>query len=132
VRKSDALKLRPGQRIRFGDSMWSRNCDHNWCEGKVLFVTSQGGIRVQTTFGEQWGSVSPRAAQGAGSSQLPSMRREKDKSMENAEQIDLEAIAKTSSIMPTGMPIAELAAFRNPNRLDPAGLAFQCLPDSMQ
>jgi hypothetical protein len=54
VRKSDALKLRPGQTIRYGDSMWSRKCDHNWYEGKVLFVTAQGGIRVQTTFGEQW------------------------------------------------------------------------------
>ena len=54
LRKSDALKLRPGQTIRYGDSMWSRKCDHNWYEGKVLFVTSQGGIRVQTTFGEQW------------------------------------------------------------------------------
>jgi hypothetical protein len=53
VRKSDALKLRPGQRIRFGDSMWSRKCE-DWREGKVLFVTAQGGIRVQTAFGKQW------------------------------------------------------------------------------
>ena len=54
MRKSDARKLRPGQRIRFGDSMWSRKCDHNWYEGKVLFVTAQGGIRVQTASGDQW------------------------------------------------------------------------------
>jgi hypothetical protein len=54
LRKSDALKLRPGQTIRYGDSMWSRQCDHNWREGKVLFVTAQGGIRVRTMFGEQW------------------------------------------------------------------------------
>jgi hypothetical protein len=45
LRKADALKLRPGQTIRYGDSMWSRNCDHNWREGKVLFVTAQGWVR---------------------------------------------------------------------------------------
>jgi hypothetical protein len=54
VRKSDVLKLRPGDKIRFGDSAWSRKCDHNYEEGKVLFVTARGGVRVETDFGELW------------------------------------------------------------------------------
>jgi hypothetical protein len=58
VRKSAALKLHPGQRIRFGDSIWSRNCDHNWHEGRVLWVTENGGIKVQTKLGPRWVSYS--------------------------------------------------------------------------
>jgi hypothetical protein len=54
MRKSDVLRLHPGDKIRFGDSMWSRKCDHNYGEGKVLFVTARGGVRVQTDFGERW------------------------------------------------------------------------------
>jgi hypothetical protein len=54
MRKSEALKLRPGQKIRFGDSIWSRKCDHNWAEGIVLHVTPKGGIRVQTEEGQRW------------------------------------------------------------------------------
>jgi hypothetical protein len=54
VRKSDVLKLKPGQTIRFGDSMWSRDCDHNWQEGTVLWVTANGGIRVRTKIGLKW------------------------------------------------------------------------------
>jgi len=53
LRKSDALKLRPGQRICFGDSMWSRKCE-DWREGTVMFVTPQGGIRARTTRGLEW------------------------------------------------------------------------------
>jgi len=58
MRKTDALKLKPGQMIRFGDSMWSRNCDHNWQEGVVLWVTKNGGIRVRTKIGLKWVSYS--------------------------------------------------------------------------
>ncbi len=54
VEKREALKLRPGDRIIFGDSMWSRDLDHRWRKGTVLFVTTRGGIRVRTKSGEEW------------------------------------------------------------------------------
>ncbi len=34
--------------------MWSRNLDHRWRKGTVLFVTARGGIRVRTKSGEEW------------------------------------------------------------------------------
>lgn len=56
MQKRDALRLEPGEKIRFGDSMWSEQCDRNgsWREGVVVHVTPNGGIKVRTSGGEQW------------------------------------------------------------------------------
>ena len=52
--KRSALKLNPGQRIIYGDSMWTVEI-RKAREGEVLFVTERGGIRVCNQFGdEEW------------------------------------------------------------------------------
>jgi hypothetical protein len=51
---SMADRLRPGDKILFGDSMWSSDLDHRWRHGTVLFVNTRGGIRARTESGEEW------------------------------------------------------------------------------
>lgn len=50
MNKRDALRLKRGDRILFGNSMWSRNVD-KWESGTVLFVTKNGGVRVACSGG---------------------------------------------------------------------------------
>lgn len=57
MHKRDALKLKEGDLITFGNSMWSAEVDREdgWREGTVLYVTPKGGIRVRVTSGrEDW------------------------------------------------------------------------------
>jgi hypothetical protein len=51
--KQKALRLRTGQRITFGDSMWTRDV-HHWRSGTVIRVTPRGGILIDTGSGEEW------------------------------------------------------------------------------
>lgn len=54
MHKREALKLKRGDRIRFGDSMWTRDCDHRWRNGVVDRVTPAGGVLVVTAVGTKW------------------------------------------------------------------------------
>lgn len=56
MKKQDALRMKPGDRIRFGQSMWSERCDAEggWREGTVVHVTPAGGIKVKTGGGTRW------------------------------------------------------------------------------
>jgi hypothetical protein len=49
VNKRDVLRFKLGEKIRFGNSMWSEKvCRHGkWQTGTVLYVTENGGIRVR-------------------------------------------------------------------------------------
>jgi hypothetical protein len=49
MNKRDALKLEPGRRVIYGDSMWTAKI-RKAREGEVLFVTPNGGIRVRNQF----------------------------------------------------------------------------------
>ena len=54
MNQRDALKLEQGQRVIYGDSMWSSEI-LKARQGEVLFVTPRGGIRVCNQFGrEEW------------------------------------------------------------------------------
>jgi hypothetical protein len=54
MNKRDALRLEPGQRVIYGNSMWTVKIDKAR-EGEVLFVTRNGGIRVRNQFGDtEW------------------------------------------------------------------------------
>ena len=56
MKKSDALKLRRGDLILFGDRMHTAKCNYT-IEGEVLCVSPRGGIRIRTDGGgEQWTS----------------------------------------------------------------------------
>ena len=60
MKKRDALKLNPGDRITYGPSMWTANfSDREVRDGEVVRVTSKGGIKVQvlTDRGEPSGDV---------------------------------------------------------------------------
>lgn len=48
MNKRDALRLKPGDIILYGDSMWSRLVDQHsdWQRGEVIHVTPRGGIKV--------------------------------------------------------------------------------------
>lgn len=48
--KSSALKLKPGERIVFGNSMWPSKV-RTWQSGSVMHVTPNGGIRVKVDHG---------------------------------------------------------------------------------
>jgi hypothetical protein len=54
MNKNDALKLRPGEWIMFGDSMWSAKV-RTWRRGTVITVTPRGGLRVRVEGGNmEW------------------------------------------------------------------------------
>ena len=53
MRKSEALRLRVGDIITFGDHKYSARCSTFW-QGKVLHVTKNGGIRVKVIDQRPW------------------------------------------------------------------------------
>jgi hypothetical protein len=53
MNKRDALRLRPGDRVIFGDSMWSAKVS-GWLSGEVVFVTPKGGVKLVCGGREQW------------------------------------------------------------------------------
>ncbi len=57
MRLSEALKLKPGDIITFGDHMYGARCSTFW-QGKVLRVTPRGGDRVRVIDEKPW--VGPR------------------------------------------------------------------------
>ena len=50
MNKRDALKLRPGDLILFGNDRLTLNCTE-WGEGEVIHVTDKGGILVRIVEG---------------------------------------------------------------------------------
>jgi hypothetical protein len=55
MNKRDVLRLKPGQRLVYGDSMWTSEMRGKSRQGEVLHVTPRGGIRVLNQFGfEEW------------------------------------------------------------------------------
>lgn len=52
----DALKLKPGDEIMFGDSMWSAKVDAagTWRHGHVVHVTPRGGVHVRVGEHLEW------------------------------------------------------------------------------
>lgn len=48
MHKREALKLKRGDIIAYGDSMWTRDCDGRWQTGTVEMVTPKGGIKLQS------------------------------------------------------------------------------------
>jgi hypothetical protein len=53
VKLSEALRLKPGQEICFGDNKYTARCTRVW-EGEVLYVTPSGGIKVRVTDMKPW------------------------------------------------------------------------------
>lgn len=51
MNKRDALRLQRGQRIVWGDSMWSAQVSY-WQRGTVIKVTEAGGILVRRDGGD--------------------------------------------------------------------------------
>jgi hypothetical protein len=45
MQKRDALRLKPGDWVIYGDSQWSRHV-HRWRIGRVQHVTPRGGIKL--------------------------------------------------------------------------------------
>jgi len=55
MNKRDAIKLRPGDIVLYGPSMWSEQCIGRTREGTVKHVTPKGGILVVDVNGyEHW------------------------------------------------------------------------------
>jgi hypothetical protein len=48
MKKAEALCLKPGQVITFGDHAYTARCTRVW-QGEVLHVTPRGGIKVKVT-----------------------------------------------------------------------------------
>lgn len=62
MRKADVLRLKRGDEVVFGDSMWGAMSNY-WLRGRVRFVTRNNGLRVELlddryphdpTGGEMW------------------------------------------------------------------------------
>jgi hypothetical protein len=54
MNKRDALELKRGETIVYGDSMWTVEV-RRWRSGTVQFVTQRGGILVVNEWGtEEW------------------------------------------------------------------------------
>ncbi len=52
-----ALRLKKGDIIIYGHSMWSEKVDRDgaWQEGEVIHVTQRGGLKVRTSNGHtEW------------------------------------------------------------------------------
>jgi hypothetical protein len=57
MHKRDALRLRAGDRIGYGHSMWTSEIDkkNSYREGVVVAVTPRGGILIKNDYGnETW------------------------------------------------------------------------------
>jgi hypothetical protein len=53
MKKAEALRLKPGQVITFGDHTYTARCTRVW-QGEVLHVTPRGGIKVKVTDETPW------------------------------------------------------------------------------
>jgi hypothetical protein len=53
MKKANALRLKPGQVITFGDHTYTARCTRVW-QGEVLHVTPRGGIKVKVTDEKPW------------------------------------------------------------------------------
>lgn len=56
MNKRDALRLKPGDRIGFGHSMWAADIDRagSYEVATVVHVTPRGGIKVRLGGRERW------------------------------------------------------------------------------